>query len=596
MTVNFFLATSALIGYLIIFIKHKIVIFEINFYLINIVILYLYVFGLLRNLNIGFYSLVIFGNIILLYYILKKSFDKKLLMNLFNYLLIIISFMIILYFFPKDIKLLNIDDFGIWGQNSRTLFLNNNFWNSSDSNYFKSYPPAGALIHYVATKTFGWSELTLFITHMVWIFSTIQFISSKIVQSRIIKVLSFLLTFPIYKFLGYEMTNINMDAILGLQFAACSLLVYKGNNLKNIFYLRLLSFSAIPVLILIKPSGFFFYPALFLIIILSVRKFSGKKQFSLYASNFLLVLIFYLSWQIYMKINNIGSVQGEYRFSRISDAQGQEILITIVKSIIQKTFESNPYGYNMLLGLSVFDFLLLLCLTVGISMARLVTNSIFNYVLLLNLGIIPYIVLLLATYMFLSPDMEAKDTSAYWRYLSSYLIAIITLSFFLFAHNLYINSTWMKYTLFVALPIFLYPRVDLADSFSFNRDLLYVRDDVENYVNNFQRYNKVKSNVYFISQNTNGYQNYLFHYLNLPSNSNFWCWSYGDIYNPQDIWTCKSNLEQELFGYEYLVVHYGDPNLHNFYPHLFTSENDNFNAIFKIVKNGETLRLLKIFD
>lgn len=596
MTFHLFLLASAFIGYLMIFIKHKVVIFEINFYLINIIILYLYVFGLFRNLDIGLYSLVIFGNLILIYYVLSKSFGKKILMNLFNYLLILISFLMILYFFPKDIKLLNIDDFAIWGQNSKSLLLSNNFWNSSDSNYFKSYPPAGALLHYATTKMFGWSELTLFITNMVWIFSTVQFISSKIVQSRVIKFLSFLLAFPIYKFLDFEMTNINMDAILGLQFAACSLLVYKGNKIKNIFYRRLLSLSAIPVLVLIKPSGFFFYPALFLILLFTVRKFSGKQQVIFLISNFVLVLISYLSWQIYMKINNIGSIQGEYRFSRIGNVEGREILINVVKSIFQKTFESNPYGYSMLLGLSVFEFLLMLILVVGISTTRLVKNSTFGYIFFVNLGVIPYIVLLIATYMFLSPDMEAMDTSAYWRYLSSYLIAIITLSFFQIAHNLYSNSTWIKYTLLVALPIFLYNRVDLADSFSFNRDLLYVRDDVENYVKNFQRYNVVKSNVYFISQNTNGYQNYLFHYLNLPSNSNFGCWSYGDIYNPQDIWTCKSNLEQELFGYDYLVVHYGDPNLHNFYPDLFASENDNFNAIFRVVKNVGKLRLHKIFD
>jgi hypothetical protein len=198
--------------------------------------------------------------------------------------------------------------------------------------------------------------------------------------------------------------------------------------------------------------------------------------------------------------------------------------------------------------------------------------------------------------MFLAPDREATDTSAFWRYLCSYLIALITLSIFLLIQNIGHVSVYTQYSLILALIIFLYLSVDFVKSYSFNRDLLYVRNDVEDYVKNFKKYNVVKSNVYFISQNTNGYQNYLFHFLNLPSNSNFWCWSFGDIYNPQDIWTCKSNLEQELLQYDYLVVHYGDPNLHNFYPDLFISENDNFNAIFKVTQNNDRIKLTKIFD
>jgi hypothetical protein len=231
-------------------------------------------------------------------------------------------------------------------------------------------------------------------------------------------------------------------------------------------------------------------------------------------------------------------------------------------------------------------------------------NSNLRFEVSLVIAIVPYILALAAAYMFLAPDREALDTSAFWRYLSTYLVAICCLVIFSMFSDLYndnrLSSRYLEYAsrylVFTFSLMFLYTNISLTSSFSFNRDYLYKRSDVENYVANFLKFNKSKSDVYFISQNTSGFESYLFHYLNLPSNSNYWCWSFGDIYNPNDLWTCKTNLESELVNYDYLVVHYGDPNLHNFYPKLFEMENPNFNAIFKINNTENGIKLTKIFN
>lgn len=596
MVIELFFGITALIGFILFLIKRNVKIFEINFIVINFIILYLYLFGILRILNVGYISLLIIGNTLTIMYIFLKLFKQNDLTYLFLYSIIVLSFLIVLLYFPKDIKILDIDDLAIWGQNSRIVYLNNNLWNSQDSNFYKSYPPAGALLHFAAAKTLGWSEYLVFVTQVVWIFSSVQFMASRLIKSKAINYLSFLLIFPIYSFLGISMLNINMDAILGLQFGAvCSIIfsLIKEESFKR-DQTFLLIFIA--VLSIIKSSGFFLFPSIFVVLIFSLIDISKRRKILLIRNTLIVFVLSYLSWQFYLNLNRLPNSQGEYRFERLFNAEGHVIIAKIIISLTNKIFDVNPYGYRMLWGTSVFGFLLLILLITSLLKA-LLKKSNFRFEVSLIVSSVPYILALAATYMFLSPDREAMDTAAFWRYLSTYLVAICCLVIFSNFSDIYDdNKLGSRYVVYTLSLMYLYTNISLTNSFSFNRDYLYKRSDVENYVANFLKFNKTKSDVYFISQNTSGFESYLFHYLNLPSNSNYWCWSFGDIYNPNDLWTCKTNLESELVNYDYLVVHYGDPNLHNFYPKLFDMENPNFNAIFKINNTENGIKLTKIFD
>lgn len=596
MTFEILFGISALLGFVLFLIKSNFKIFEINFIIINFVIFYLYLFGIFRVLNIGYISLLIFGNILIIKYIFFKFINMRELSNLFLYLIIVMLFIIVLLQFPKDIRILDIDDLAIWAQNSKITYLNNNLWNSQDSNYYKSYPPAGSLLHFSVARTLGWSEFVIFITQIVWIFSSVQFMASRFIKSYLINYLSFLIIFPIFAFLGFTMVNINMDAILGLQFGAVCSLVFSLTREENFKRNQNLLLISIIVLSIIKSSGFFLFPSILIIMILSINEIPKKRKLSLIRNSLIVFVLSYLSWQMYLILNSLPSSQGEYRFGRLLNAEGHDVIAKIIMSLINKIFDVNPYGYRMLWGTSVFGFLLLIILISSLLRA-LLKKSNFRFEVSLIVSSVPYILALAATYMFLSPDREALDTSAFWRYLSTYLVTICCLIIFSVFSDIYDdNKLGSRYIVYTLSLMYLYTNISLTNSFSFNRDYLYKRSDVENYVANFLKFNKTKSDVYFISQNTSGFESYLFHYLNLPSNSNYWCWSFGDIYNPNDLWTCKTNLESELVNYDYLVVHYGDPNLHNFYPRLFEMENPNFNAIFKINNTENEIKLTKIFD
>ena len=63
--------------------------------------------------------------------------------------------------------------------------------------------------------------------------------------------------------------------------------------------------------------------------------------------------------------------------------------------------------------------------------------------------------------------------------------------------------------------------------------------------------------VYFIAQNTNGYERQLFDYAMVPYAPND-CWSVGKRYNEGDVWTCDRPLEMLLQSFNYLAIYQAD--------------------------------------
>jgi hypothetical protein len=97
--------------------------------------------------------------------------------------------------------------------------------------------------------------------------------------------------------------------------------------------------------------------------------------------------------------------------------------------------------------------------------------------------------------------------------------------------------------------------------------------------------------VYFINQNSTGFEKYVFAYL-LPRNPvNYWCWSLGKKFYSEDLWTCDTTLSKALPGYDYLFVYGSGPELVADNPDLLTKHARNGEippGLFKVRSlNGE---------
>ena len=60
--------------------------------------------------------------------------------------------------------------------------------------------------------------------------------------------------------------------------------------------------------------------------------------------------------------------------------------------------------------------------------------------------------------------------------------------------------------------------------------------------------------IYFIFQDSSGFEKHIFSYLMLPNKTNVLCYSVGAPYGKKDVWTCDEPLDELLKGYDYLVL------------------------------------------
>jgi len=77
-----------------------------------------------------------------------------------------------------------------------------------------------------------------------------------------------------------------------------------------------------------------------------------------------------------------------------------------------------------------------------------------------------------------------------------------------------------------------------------------------------KKYIQPGEKVYFVAQNSNGFERSMFYYAMLPYTSSMsWCWSLGKKYYEGDVWSCDVNLTSLIDGYSYLAVYRGDDQL-----------------------------------
>jgi hypothetical protein len=86
--------------------------------------------------------------------------------------------------------------------------------------------------------------------------------------------------------------------------------------------------------------------------------------------------------------------------------------------------------------------------------------------------------------------------------------------------------------------------------------------------------NTVPSNsrVYYIQQNSDGYEKTILSYLILPIDTNNNGFSIGLPYNKSDRWTTDVDLEKIFKGYDFLVLGYGDEQFWNLGKYYLNSE------------------------
>ena len=103
-----------------------------------------------------------------------------------------------------------------------------------------------------------------------------------------------------------------------------------------------------------------------------------------------------------------------------------------------------------------------------------------------------------------------------------------------------------------------------------------------------KNHTKPDDKIYFINQNSDGFEKHVFAYSILPNKTIDWCWSFGNKYNSNDVWTCDQNLIDLVKDFDFLVIYYTDKKFHaNYKSYFFKLNEEQTDAIFKI-ENSKT--------
>jgi hypothetical protein len=201
------------------------------------------------------------------------------------------------------------------------------------------------------------------------------------------------------------------------------------------------------------------------------------------------------------------------------------------------------------------------------ALAVALTHSSRRITMLLSVGgmfagAIGYLLLLLWLYLTYFTEYEGTRLASFDRYSMTYLLAWGLASYALliaiisrFAPRYLIAMPLLGLSLaFAFAPAKFYTDarrtpIDQA-SFEKKKKAQALADEVRKHI-------KPGEKVYFIAQNTNGYERHLFDYAMLPYPP-VDCWSIGKKYDAGDVWSCDRPLGFFLQGYAYVAIYHAD--------------------------------------
>ena len=612
--------------------------FYIPWFIVSSSVTFLYILGLFGLLRVGICFIDIIGLYFLVDVFFKKKPNRGYLSRFkfnkvtiktwgFNALILAVIFHII-NLVPPNYKFTTWDEFPSWGLNSKLLWLNKGFWTQKDFNFFKTYPPGEQIFHFLFSTHFTWTEANVLKSQILWVLLCFLAIASTVLRKNLITGTIFLISTPtLYYLCGFTFGNIMADGLLALQFAAIMAFTIETKGIRHQTYYILA--TVIP-LIIIKPNGFVLLIPIFLLQFHKAKEIKNvitvginrkvnsqanlnrriaQKTLIKRAKTYQYLLIPLIgifttaSWTGFLRFHHIAPTQVPPHFNWLLDSKFEkfryEVGISILNDLTKPVSEFSgihSFGWFGSANLiEIFSVLLAIELFGYIFIRKMNSNILIFFPTPWALGLFAYIFGLYLSYILVSTQADALQTSSFFRYVNVYLFAwlISILSRLLISIGSFdAFSSFMLAALISLICLNISPATLKNDMKGIRSDgkSLSSRVNVEAFMNRYST-PALRSKLYFINQDSTGYEKYIFSYLNPRNETNWWCWSLGKKYYKKDQWTCDSKLSDVLRGYDYLYIFKGDAKLFadnkEVFPLNFSGYSD-FQGKFRINYRADT--------
>jgi hypothetical protein len=584
------LATAGYLPWIIKFFKTSF--FVSLFFLINIYILFIYAFAIVGLLDFSVNSIYFFGLILLVKNMSTRDFAQKLVNFRFAHLTWAIPFLLFLRAIPSDYRFTMFDEFPSWAANLKTLVSEHALGGLSSPTRFinfgfhQNYPPAQELFQYLIIGKLNWAESNVLIAQVLIILITLAAIADEFGRRRDFRnLISFASMIIIFYLFGLNVNNILAENFLSAQFAACLVFTLRVEILKrNLWILGI----CIGNLVLIKPTGlvFAFIPTLILIyrigsyrsqhlsrITVQVRSRKRLERVALdflkFTPSLLFPFIIYGSWQFFIRnLYNAPKLSSSF----FSESNWRQRLGSILSSYKDVFFGSlfgpeNLAGTSMrapkiveVLHISLFSIMAILVI-LHLVIIRLQNKSARrDYIFLgvfMTIMALCYQIFLLTLYVTFFGQYESERMAGLVRYTVPFIFAWTIVVFNLLIQTIS-DLRWHKtFLIFVfSGTLIVAPNSLMNDLKEINADPLKLKSrlGVESLIPRVQNIVAPENSIYFIFQDSSGFEKHVFSYLMLPNKTNVLCYSVGAPYGEKDVWTCDEPLDELLKGYDYLVL------------------------------------------
>ena len=554
--------------------------------------LVIYIFGLFGLLSTGVLLMTGIGIMLLLISIKQNS--KQILRlvadNLWS-LLIVIPYVLLYLAIDQDFQFLVWDEFSYWASSTKIIVATDAFFTENSPIFFKTYPPIQQLFQYYFIKLSFWSEKNVLYAQIFWTLSAILCaLGSLVKKATWVPFLFFVACTSLY-FFNYSYATLYSDALLGLCFGASVALAYDNKGAWSdhlVFFLctaNLLLLKEIAVVLVLIATTIFVLQSLWSNASQIKSDGTSTTRFALRAAFGVATLIaVQQSWSWYVKQIHATRDLVVPPLHSFTTQPLYDRLTATIRELVHRLFDTGYLalnhargGYRPAIWLVLVVLLGLGCLVIALSQKSERAKAGMT-LSVLSVGIFGYLAALFISYVIIFSEYEGVRLASFERYFSTYMIAW-SLILFAFASNLICK---LKMSQCVASMIVVGVTAAYFVPSRFYSDLRAIRSSGSDYqtrqstealANEVKRHIQLDQKVYFVAQDSNGFERVMFYYAMLPYTSSMsWCWSFGKKYTEGDVWTCDTSMLDLLNGYDYLALYRVDKQFWDLYSNLFEAD------------------------
>lgn len=574
---------------------------------VSVIVVLLYFFAIFGFLRIGAIFTVSVGVILLAHLAIKNHKRMPELKGKITWVagynsLYLVPFAVLYKSIPSDFLFTGWDEFSFWALSAKLIFKTDALYqhDSPIAAAFKIYPPAQQLFQYYFTFFTSWSEKNVLYSQIVFMLSALVCISGAFFEKdSLVKILTFWVACGSLYFFGYDFSHLYADQLLALVFAASIALAAEARGIKGALIVSI----SIALLILTKQIGL----VLALVVIAAYFLCSLTRREKVGATSNLISSCVYLSlcifsvgisfgsWSWYLRktdttisypIPTLSSVFEQPMLGRLGktvvafiDRLHKQEFGTISTAVFELPLRELVVKFHSLQISSFVDIMSsrLTRFSVIDAMVFLMALSIICIILskrgdvfgkaslfaMIAMGSVGYLAFLLFCYLIFFTEYEGTNLASFERYAGTYFLAWSLIVLSVYASAIERQKKWFfKLLLVLPLPLcfFILPPKVYSDArqITVSPQLLEQRHRVDMLAEVVNKRIRKGEKAYFISQDSTGFEKYIFNYSMIPAASVWWCWSVGEKYRDGDIWTCNEKLATLLKGYAYLVIYHAD--------------------------------------